>query len=357
MAHVKRKIREELTVANAEQPHVRYGERWNTCAPIVDRAITQAFEQAQEMWLQELSPPLIMERVVQPDVIHGVTTGSRLLIHMTVTWNTIDYAYYATQNMRGLAYDQQALSFNAYCLDDKTYEYVNRSEAFLELNVRAIKLSDDVTGHGSEQHGLAINAALPQFDKNSHNLIADTDMVIVVAGWDETLRATLGTHDVFSVAFQRPFSEAVERYYENRPTVSWLAFKVGTDVKGLDVSPLKERHLSIDTPSLSMAYGLPIGSAMICDTGWRLPVFLIDHGLTHLSLSEVETSIVFRPGSTYVEYHYDRTPYIVHMLRSAKLPFRMSQRSRDFYDACERYLQANQVTTRKPSAPADAPNP
>jgi hypothetical protein len=259
-------------------------------------------------------------------------------VHTCVVWNTIDYAYYMLQNAADMADDPTQLRFSVYCLDKHSYEFVKSSSQFREFNIEVVPVIQAYKGQGSEQHASAVHEMMVRFSADAHNAVVDGDTVLLQTGWDNVVERELIVHAMFGVNYTNRDKAAPYRYYEGCPTLSWLVIKQGTDVSGLDVAPRKQELLDIDTLALSRLYGVPVGSRLMCDTGWQLPSFIASNELSVMGLEASMSSTVFRPETVFLEYPHMGRPFVAHMQRSIRLPFRMTQQSREFYDSCERYI-------------------
>jgi len=256
-------------------------------------------------------------------------------IHTAVVWNTIDYAYYMVQNAIDMAADPTKLRFSVYCLDKHAYEFVLSSSAFTELGVTVVPCVQPYTGQGSAQHAAAIDQAISLFDPGVHNAILDGDTVLLRPGWDETIDGLFSTYDMVGVNYEPMLDDHA---YQGTPTLAWIVIGKGTDLAGFSAAPAKGEPLVIDYTT-AVTYGLPVGSTMIRDTGWQLPKFAHDNGMKVLGLDVVAPTL-FSPGDPFLEYHLDGVPFVTHMQRSIRHPFRGDAVSRSFYDDCERFIAA-----------------
>ena len=256
-------------------------------------------------------------------------------VHTCASWETIDYAYYLIQNAADMAEDSGQLRFTVYCLDKHTLDFISKSKQFAEFNTLTVNVPNSTQGHGSLQHALALQCMLKNPDDGAHNAILDSDTVLFAVGWDREVERALFTHDVFGAYHE----VSAQTRYQGLPTFLWIAFKQGTSTSELDPTPSKEHDLTLDSHELSQLYGLPVGSTLVRETGWRVPSFIREHNLLTCGMTPREPSVVFKPELGFVEYHLNGQPFMAHMGRSVTHPFRMTQRSRQFYDAAERYIE------------------
>jgi hypothetical protein len=259
-------------------------------------------------------------------------------VHTAVVWNTLDYAYYMLQNALQMASSPGQLRFTVCCTDRRSHAFVSASPEFAELNVKVTSCPKHGLGLGSEQHGAAVNAMIRGFDPECHNMLADGDTVLLKPWWDTGVERAFRGADVFGACFPDQVGDHPQFWYQGHPSISWLVFKQGTDVSGFDAMPQKEADLKIDTPAQVELYGVPVGGMLIRDTAWRLPEFARDNGLRTTGMRAVKPGVVFPAGAPFVEYHLGGEPFVVHMQRSLRHPFRMTPTSQAFYDGCELYL-------------------
>ena len=100
-------------------------------------------------------------------------------IHLTISKNSIYYAYQAINSYIYLSSPDSKITFLAYCLDDYSFLKIKDSEKFKSV----IKIGSGRAG-GSVGHALALEAAANNFTPDEINIISDTDIMIVEKHWD-----------------------------------------------------------------------------------------------------------------------------------------------------------------------------
>lgn len=264
-------------------------------------------------------------------------------IHATVSSNSLRYFEYVRENYVGLCSASSQLFFYAYCLDNQSYRV-------LSANPKVHKVVAIGFGRGSIGHAKSIDTAIANFVPNEINIISDTDITILMHGWDRVITDLLtGEHAVGVVATRLEgiggFSTGDTKYqqYKNKPSTTWMAISPHYDFSGLTVMPDKDNYIEVTSPELSELYQLPIGYFVVKDTGWQVPSYLHDHNIPYLALDIVKPTspkaLALKGCNPYHdEFQLNGRPLVAHQRGSMKHRFRIDPLSVDFYDACDAYL-------------------
>lgn len=266
-------------------------------------------------------------------------------VHSTVSANSLRYFDYMWANYSALASAPGAVRFHVYCLD--------RFSAWrLRGDPRVASVTALPYGRGSSGHALAIESALGKSVAGEVNVIADTDTAIFLPGWDKAIQAALADGAGCGIIGTRledigGFSSGATAYqqYKGKPTTTWMALSPRYDFSSLQVRPDKANFIPVTTPELASIYNLPIGYFVVKDTGWQIPSFLHDRAIPYIAFELVKPTApnakALAGTSTYHdEFHWNGVPFLAHQRGSMKHRFRVDPLSRDFYDACDRYLGA-----------------
>jgi hypothetical protein len=266
-----------------------------------------------------------------PDTIH---------IHAVTSMNTVAYVFYMMTNAKGLASDPGRFRFSAYCMDEQALRYVQAASQFKELGVQAVSCVQAGVlsgGQGSVQHGVGVNAAVAAFSPDAHNAIIDGDTVVLRLDWDTVLVDMLQLHDVCGISYRDQKGDHPQFWYQRTPSLSWVAFRHGTDMSGFDAMPLKASNMVINTPQLVELYHVPLGSQLVRDTGWELPGFIKQKQLRSYGIP-ARRGVIFGYDTPFLEHALADRPFVAHMQRSLRHPFKKTPLSRSFYAACEAYI-------------------
>ncbi len=265
-------------------------------------------------------------------------------IHATVSSNSLRYFDYVRENYLGLSADPCGIRFFTYCLDKASYKKLSKDERVHH----AIEME---FGRGSEGHAKAIDRAISNFVPGEINVISDTDIAILMRGWDVLLQdLLLGDRCVGVVATRLEgiggFSTGETKYqqYKNKPSTTWMAMSPKFDFSSLSVMPDKENFIPVATAELSELYQLPIGYFVVKDTGWQVPSYLQSNQIPYIALDIVkptspESKALKGTSAYHDEFQYHGTPFLAHQRGSMKHRFRIDPLSVDFYDACDQYLE------------------
>ena len=140
-------------------------------------------------------------------------------IHTTLGNSTFQYFEYMKQNYLKTA-TKHKLVFYSYCLDNESYI---KSSNFST----AIKVEP---GSGTLGHCNGINVALSNFkntELESIDIIADSDTVMLMNGWDIITENILKDVGVFGTTYEKigGYSSGLSEIqtYKNIPNVTWFA--------------------------------------------------------------------------------------------------------------------------------------
>ena len=288
-------------------------------------------------------------------------------IHSFVNENSLPYFRYAVENYRQMAEDSANLSFVAYAFSDTTavtlatdervdqvVEVYKLAKYFVKQSLRDhIRTALAYAGiyrpmGGSNGHATGLHAALDNTGSPFIDVIADTDTVMLMRGWDRKLAEILETYGILGTSYEPigGFSsgDGTIQTYKNLPSMTWLALSPKFDFRQLDPKPDKRTNIAIDSQELSDLYNLPTGYELVRDVGWRLPEYLRDHGIPSAVLDHIKPTspdaLAVRSGNDYhEEYQWAGAPFLAHQRGSHQHKFRENPISSDFYDSCESYIE------------------
>jgi len=159
-----------------------------------------------------------------------------------------------------------------YKLNWKCIESANAER--LPVGFDCIDKGPDV-GHGSINHGLAMNLALKHV-KSDNVIFVDADIVITFKDWDKLLMKRFNHVDCFGFDYGNKGPR-----YTNFPVVFFFCFKKEIMKKvDLDFRPKITKggespfRFEIKDPKQAKLLGKKIGSQIKCDTGWQLPLII-----------------------------------------------------------------------------------
>ena len=263
-------------------------------------------------------------------------------IHIVMSSQTLAYADYCVYNHVLLANDPTSLDFVFYCLDGSSFTTVSQRSG--PTPVHAKRVAD---GSGSIGHMIGLRAALENFDRESTNVIVDSDCVVLMRGWDAKLREIMTFHDAVGTVYEDigGFSSGngTVQTYKRVPNFNWCALSPRFDWN-FDVSADKANPLKIDDERLSRAFNLPIGFSLFREPCWKFPLYVDDHSIFCYPLEFVRPTsgkaLAVTTGQDYhTEYQLcDGTPFCAHQRGSMSKQFRTHPLSKTFYDACEAYI-------------------
>ena len=266
-----------------------------------------------------------------------------ITIHTTVSYNSISYLNYLYENYKHLSSKKTKIFFNLNCLDNMSYYYFKFDKRFNLVNRLGFE-------RGSLGHALSLNQAIKDFDKKNLNIISDVDIVIVRKNWDILIQnfffenSKLG---MIGVSYENidGFSTGASKFqtYKNQPTATWMVLSPKFNFSELSFLPQKDNFLNVNSKKLSNIYQLPIGFSLLKDVGWEIPMFLYNKKIQYKTLKIVKpvskkSKVLYGLSQYHDEFHLDSIPFLVHQRGSMKHNFRIDQLSRDFYNACDKYL-------------------
>lgn len=201
-------------------------------------------------------------------------------------------------------------------------------------------------GKGSVGHAAGLKRCFQSFDPHSINVVADSDTVIVMRGWDELLKGVfVGTDNLSAIGgTYEPLVGSVcqtgtKRVQASRPTLTWTAFAPGVSLVDCDLSPDKGRTLRITDDAMAKRYGLPVGHEVFCDVGWQLPQYYDERCIKTLGIQNERMQKLFphldKAHELFTFTGKDFGHFVCHQRSSMNHPFRGDKFSADFYDAAE----------------------
>ena len=159
-------------------------------------------------------------------------------IHLTISKNSIYYAYQAINSYIYLSSPDSKITFLAYCLDDYSFLKIKDSEKFKSV----IKIGSGRAG-GSVGHALALEAAVNNFTPDEINIISDTDIMIVEKHWDIKLWHEITNKTIDLLGTQHEgiggfiSKNLKEQQYKSKPSSTWMAVAPRINLNGLGFMP------------------------------------------------------------------------------------------------------------------------
>lgn len=266
-------------------------------------------------------------------------------IHLTISKNSINYAYQAINSYIYLSSSDSQIKFFAYCLDDYSFLKMNNSKKFESV----IKIGAERVG-GSVGHALALEAAVNNFAANQINIISDTDIMIVEKHWDVRLWHKITNDSIDLLGTQHEgiggfISKNIkEQQYKSKPSSTWMAVAPRINLNGLGFMPDKSNLMQIDSDQLSVLYNLPIGYVLFRDTGWQIPEYIENNSICYEVLEIIKPShnkskILKGLSDYHDEFHLGDTPFLIHQRGSMRHRYRIDKLSVGFYNAADTYLK------------------
>ena len=269
-------------------------------------------------------------------------------VHIVTSAVTYQYYEYCVANHRALAAKPERLDFVAYCLDSDSYQRV------LSSGGKAVLLPPG--NSGSIAHMLGIKAALANMEAGEVNIIADSDSLVLLRGWDVKLEEIVAEDvDVIGTIYEDigGFSSGtgVSQTYKRVPNFTWCALTT-RHAWDFDVSADKGNLLPITTKEQSEAFNLPIGFSLFREPCWKFPLYLYENSIKYYSLEFVrpnsgKAKAVLTGEDYHTEYTLsDGTPFVAHQRGSMSKQFRVHPLSKTFYDACDAYIASQLRSTQ-----------
>lgn len=266
-------------------------------------------------------------------------------VHTVSDRSTVKYVQFMWDTMRNLATHPDDLRLTVHCLG-------NIVNAFGELkNGRCVIVNinkDNETG--SNAHAAGVADAIRQTNDGAIHIIADSDTVVVVKGWDDYVRCKLIDEKIGIVGVTYEdvggFSSGDKRTqtYKGIPNVVWCALSPRHSWSGLSVMPAKHKTFQISNDRMSKIYNLPIGYDLLRDVAWQIPQYLADNNITYVGWKHLKGSrggkVLAKDISDYSEeFHVDDgIPFVVHQRGSLRNGYRDNGVSKNFYDRVDAHL-------------------
>ncbi len=267
----------------------------------------------------------------------------KISIHATVSANSINYFRYMQANYAAFTSPGNDVRIHAYCLDRKS------ARAVADFG-QVASVHELPFGRGSSGHAQAIEMALSNLLPGEINVIADTDVVMLMEDWDDRIVAAMTEGPCYGIIGTRledigGFSSGETKYqqYKKKPTTTWMALSPEYDFSKLQVRPDKTNEIPVTTFELSEIYNLPIGHVVVKDTGWQIPSYLHENEIPYFALdivkpTDVDCCALNGTSPYHDEFQWDGVPFLAHQRGSMTHRFRIDPLSVDFYDACDHYL-------------------
>lgn len=258
-------------------------------------------------------------------------------IHIVTNATTMQYHDYCIDNHKMMAADPLKLEFFSHCLDDLSYNST-------KSRTNAIRIPSNT---GSVAHAVGVNSMLKNMDPHSINVIADSDSIVLLKGWDEKISSLCEKYGAVGVTYEDigGFSsgDGPVQTYKKLPNVTWCAFS-NRFTFDFDAMCDKTSNLQIDSEELSTTFNLPIGKSLLREPAWQLPLFLKKNNIPSLGLNFVRprsgnAKAVLTNEDYHTEYQLeDGTPIVAHQRGSMSKAFKTHHLSKSFYEACETYI-------------------
>lgn len=280
-----------------------------------------------------------------------------ILIHTFVSKETIPYFKYMRDNYN--YFSKNKLEFCVYTFDSTVENIFKNKHNTVLLDV-SIPMEIPDFAHPGYRHYLTIKTALSNFKKDSINIIADTDTVVMLKDWDEYIVNLLDDNYCIGCQYNTIW------HYKNYPCFIWLAFgeNCGSNYKLEEPFPNKTNILKFLTEDDMAFYNHMLysdahiilnndllaknnvedkyKSAIIADVGWDFPEFLVKNGLKYKvfdNVSNFDERHKFLNGgmvAAHVEYWINNIAILAHQESGTARPFRKCIQSSEFYDQYEK---------------------
>lgn len=294
---------------------------------------------------------------------------SNIFIHVFVSSETIDYFRYMVDNYNYLANGK--LKFICY-----TYEYDVKSVIghTHESIVLDEPVPDDVYvgGIAAYKHFNKIKKCFENFKQNEINIIADTDTVMLVKGWDEILKRHLKKNYCVGVEYYSVW------HYLDKPSFIWIAFSekglLGYDKYIKEPFPNKHNNQCVYIPltkddvkkfgykmntysefyektkNILNEYNYNNGkyvAVITADPGWDFPLFIDENNLKYKTLynkGSYDGGVLLnnRMIGNHAECYLDGMLYMGHQLGGRLHKFKGNAFSNEFYCATELMISNNE---------------
>jgi hypothetical protein len=293
-----------------------------------------------------------------------VSFGNIFNIHVGVDKASTSYLDYLIENFKHTAHDASRLIFYCYAIDEEAFDFFENDNRFLgcytvhkmqgSYRLKSwqdfkVYLKAKVTQRsqlgGSNGHAAALNAMTKNFKSlKGHNIIADSDVAMLVHGWDLITEKQLKKYHLFGTSYENMggFSSGHSKVqtYKNFPNANWLAISSECDFQNFDWMPKKEKNIKISDVKKSKIYGLPMGYEMVCDGGWALPSYCDNLGysskaLLHVKPSDSNVQVLKTKNDYNEEYQLDGRAFVGHQRGGSRHLFRQSKVSVEFYNKVE----------------------
>ena len=194
---------------------------------------------------------------------------------------------------------------------------------------------------GSARHSMALKESLNHIT-SKYVILADADIAITYKDWDKIVVEKLDS-GLFCFGFS--YHRKNGRYL-NFPNIFFFCFRSDMiDNMDLDFSPkMINKNIDgkivpkvdtelIDTKEKSDIYGYSVGSHLMCDTGWKLPMIIRSKGLTGEALpcfrcnsksqllpytDKDQKKMCYKKPRHMHEYHYNGSVFGTHLKRGAE---------------------------------------
>lgn len=277
-------------------------------------------------------------------------------VHTQTDQSTIEYVKFMWATMLTLSNQPSLLKLTVHCFDERSIEAVTNAKlpnATAVMVRRPTWLNNAGTMSGSSGHAACVEAACQMMIDDDIHIIADSDTVVLLPGWDDNVRNTLTNVGIVGTTYENigGFSSGTgkSQTYKNIPNVVWCAMRPGYPWDQLQVQPYKDRDVYITDAKLSKIYNLPVGYTVLRDVAWQIPEFLDKHNVQYLGLKQLKPTkdaVVLKGITDYhEEYHTeDGVPFVVHQRGSLRHAYRQAKISKQFYDAVDSYLLTQRKT-------------
>ncbi len=259
-------------------------------------------------------------------------------IHIVTNASTLPYHDYCIDNHRKLAKNPEKLEFFSYCLDAQSYFRLTSE------GKNSVRIADS---SGSVGHALGIQAFLGNLKPNEVNIITDSDCIVLMKEWDVAIENILTTAGIAGTTYEdiggHSSGSGAVQTYKKIPNFTWAVLSPNYNWD-FDAMCQKQSNMLIETPEMEATFNIPIGSSLLREGNWKLPVHLRERNIPYYSFDFVrptspQAKAVLSGEDYHTEYQLkDGRPFVAHQRGSMSKAFRSHHLSKSFYDVCEAYL-------------------
>lgn len=260
-----------------------------------------------------------------------------------------EYFEYFRRNILIVSSSSSKIEFFVSHDVDMPIEHVNKLKKVCELVVPYKKQAHKFMEHSSSLMSVLKNDKFKMND-GKYTLIADVDTAITLYDFDVTLQELFDKNglDMFGVQNLPPgsFGTKIESKTRNYgyPMVQWMLMKNSTckKIKELDFS---FSGSAVPTKKEEQIFKLPNGMLLFKDTGWMIPIFIVNNNLkfnvmeVHRQKNVLQTDLCHHA----TENVFDGKTIVCHQGLASRVKFRDDTHptihSNLFYDYVDDFLR------------------